>query len=122
MRTKTTRWLCVALLAAVAAACGGSSGNDAEPQGSQGANRVSISGFLFKPDALTVPAGTTVTWTNTDDIAHTVTAGSPGMPSGAFDSGNKVKDETFAHAFSTAGSFPYFCSNHNGMRGEVAVT
>ncbi len=117
---RTRAWLLLVVLAAVAGACGGS--DDGEPAAQPAANAVSISGFLFKPDALSVPAGTTVTWTNADDIAHTVTAGVPGTPSGAFDSGNKVKEETFAHTFPTAGSFPYFCNNHNGMRAEVTVT
>jgi len=121
MRGTRTPWLALVVLAAVAGACGRS--DDGEPAAQRpAANAVSMSGFLFKPDALSVPAGTTVTWTNADDIAHTVTAGMPGTPSGAFDSGNKVKDETFTHTFSTAGSFPYFCNNHNGMRGEVTVT
>ena len=110
----------VVLLAAAAVACGGSS--DEDPGTQQPANAVAISGFLFKPDALTVSAGTTVTWRNADDIAHTVTAGVPGTPSGAFDSGNKVKDETFTHTFPAGGTFPYFCNNHNGMRGSVTVT
>lgn len=110
----------VVALAAAAAACGGSSDEDSGAPSS--ADTVAISGFLFKPDALTVGAGTTVTWRNADDIAHTVTAGVPGAPSGAFDSGNKVKDELFAHTFPAAGTFPYFCNNHNGMRGSVTVT
>lgn len=120
MRSKRTRLIAGALvLAGVLGACGGS-GDGAVPRETPGS--VSITGFLFKPEKVTVPAGTTVTWTNHDDIAHTVTGGAPGAPSGAFDSGNKVKDETFSHVFPSAGTFPYFCSNHNGMRGEVAVT
>lgn len=120
MRSKRTKLVAGAVvLAGILGACGGSD-DPAVPRETPGA--VSIKGFLFKPDRITVAAGTTVTWTNADDIAHTVTSGEPGSPSGAFDSGDKVKDETFSHAFSSAGTFAYFCKNHAGMRGEVAVT
>jgi plastocyanin len=83
---------------------------------------VRITGFLFKPETLSVTAGATVTWTNSDDIAHTVTAGTPGSPTGAFDSGDRTKVQTFEHPFSNPGTFAYFCRKHNGMRGEVRVT
>jgi plastocyanin len=83
---------------------------------------VRIIGFLFKPESLTVAAGATVTWTNSDDIAHTVTAGTPESPTGAFDAGDRTKDQIFEHTFSSPGTFAYFCRNHNGMRGEVTVT
>lgn len=109
----------ISLLVVVLAACGGP---ERTSSASAASNAVTISGFLFKPEKLTVPAGTTVTWANHDDIAHTVTAGAPEAPSGAFDSGDRVKDETFAHAFDAPGTFAYFCKNHNGMRGAVDVT
>ena len=107
------------VLAGILGACGGS--NDPAVAGDT-PGAVSIKGFLFKPDRVTIAAGTTVTWTNADDIAHTVTSGEPGTPSGDFDSGDKLEDETFSRAFSTPGTFAYFCKNHTGMRGEVAVT
>ena len=119
-RTQRKMLAWIVVLASAGIACGGATDEDAGAP--PAANAVSIQGFLFKPDALTVAAGTTVTWRNADDIAHTVTAGMPGTPSGAFDSGNKVKDELFTHTFPAAGSFPYFCNNHNGMRGSVTVT
>lgn len=82
-----------------------------------GANQVAIDGFAFAPITLTVPAGTTVIWTNRDEEPHTVAASdgsfhSPGMGTGA----------TFAHTFSTAGTFDYVCSIHPMMRGTVVVT
>lgn len=82
-----------------------------------GANQVIIDGFAFAPVTLTVPAGITVTWTNRDEEPHTVAASdgsfhSPGMGTGA----------TFAHTFSTAGTFEYVCSIHPMMRGTVVVT
>lgn len=81
------------------------------------ANQVTIDGFAFAPPNLTVPAGTTVTWTNRDEEPHTVAASdgsfhSPGMGTGA----------TFAHTFSAPGTFDYVCSIHPMMRGTVVVT
>lgn len=110
---------CVAV-SSVLAACGGSDEPAGDPD--QGKNAVRITGFLFKPERLAVAAGATVTWTNSDDIAHTITAGTPEMPTGAFDSGDVTKGQTFSHTFSDAGPFTYFCNNHKSMRGEVDVT
>lgn len=80
-------------------------------------NQVNIDGFAFAPATLTVPVGTTVTWTNRDEEPHTVAASdgsfhSPGMGTGA----------TFTHTFSDAGTFDYVCSIHPMMRGSVVVT
>ncbi|OBI24426.1 amidase [Mycobacterium sp. E1386] len=80
-------------------------------------NQVTIDGFAFAPATLTVPVGTTVTWTNRDEEPHTVAASdgsfhSPGMGTGA----------TFTHTFSEAGTFDYVCSIHPMMRGSVVVT
>jgi plastocyanin len=80
-------------------------------------DQVSIDGFAFAPVTLTVPVGTTVTWTNRDEEPHTVAASdgsfhSPGMGTGA----------TFAHTFATVGTFDYVCSIHPMMRGTVVVT
>lgn len=77
--------------------------------------------FQFAPTPQHVAIGDTVTWTNTDDIAHTVSSGKPPTPDGVFDSGNFAKNQTFSFTFSTAGTFTYFCRNHNSMRGEISV-
>lgn len=84
----------------------------------QGANAVSISNFAFVPATLTVPVGTTVTWTNQDEEPHTVvsddgsTLHSPGLDTG----------KTFSFTFSNAGTFAYVCSIHPMMHGTVVVT
>ncbi|MGH2726331.1 MAG: cupredoxin domain-containing protein [Actinomycetota bacterium] len=109
----------LALFAALGA-CGGS--DEPKAAGNGSSNAVEISGFLFKPATLSVPVDTTVTWTNSDDIEHTVTSGAPDAPSGEFDSGNKSKGQTFSHTFTGSGTFTYFCDNHKSMRGEVTVT
>lgn len=83
---------------------------------------VTIENFAFNPDGVTVPAGTTVTWTNQDDVPHTVTAGTPDAPDAdLFASGNLGNGDTFSYTFDEAGTFDYFCENHNSMRGTVTV-
>ena len=77
---------------------------------------VSIDNFSFGPATLTVPAGTTVTWTNRDDIPHTVVS-----TEGVFKSKVLDTDERFTFTFSKAGSYPYFCSIHPKMTGKVIV-
>lgn len=77
---------------------------------------VRIDNFSFGPATLTVPVGTTVTWTNHDDIPHTVVS-----TDGAFKSKVLDTDEKFSFTFSKAGTYPYFCSIHPKMTGKVAV-
>lgn len=77
---------------------------------------VKIDNFSFGPAALTVPVGTTVNWTNRDDIPHTVVS-----TEGAFKSKVLDTDEKFSFTFSKAGSYPYFCSIHPKMTGKVVV-
>jgi plastocyanin len=79
---------------------------------------VKIDNFTFGPAALTVPVGTTVTWTNKDDIPHTVV--STDEPK-AFKSKVLDTDEKFSFTFSKAGTYPYFCSIHPKMTGKVIV-
>jgi plastocyanin len=86
------------------------------PPAPAGASQVAIDGFVFAPATLTVSAGSTVTWINRDEEPHTVAATdgsfhSPGMGTGA----------SFAHTFSTAGTFDYVCSIHPMMHGTVVV-
>ncbi len=77
---------------------------------------VKIDNFSFGPGTLTVPVGTTVTWTNRDDIPHTVVS-----TDGVFKSRVLDTDEKFSYTFSKAGTFPYFCSIHPKMTGKVIV-
>jgi plastocyanin len=75
---------------------------------------VKIDNFSFGPGTLTVPVGTTVTWTNRDDIPHTVVS-----TDGVFKSKVLDTDEKFAYTFGKVGTFPYFCSIHPKMTGKV---
>ena len=79
---------------------------------------VKIDNFSFGPATLTVPAGTSVTWTNRDDIPHTVV--STDDPK-SFKSKVLDTDEKFSFTFSKAGTYPYFCSVHPKMTGKVIV-
>ncbi len=91
----------------------------AQPSGDENAGQeveVSISNYTFEPKDLEVKVGTTVTWTNLDNVEHTVTAND-----GAFDSGLFGKDAAFSFTFQTAGSFPYYCIPHPNMIGTVTV-
>lgn len=81
-----------------------------------GPNEVIIQGMAFNPSAITVSAGTTITWTNKDGVAHTVTS-----DTGLFDSGSLGSNETYSRTFSTAGTFPYHCTIHPFMKGSVIV-
>lgn len=82
---------------------------------------VAIQLFQYRPSPYEVATGTTITWTNRDDILHTVTSGAPGAADGRFDGTLDAKDTTFRFTFSQPGTYPYFCSRHESMRGEVRV-
>jgi plastocyanin len=79
---------------------------------------VTIDNFSFNQAMLTVKAGTHVTWTNRDDIPHTVVdADDPkAMKSPPLDTG-----EHFEHTFEKPGTYHYFCSLHPHMQGTVIV-
>ena len=81
-------------------------------------NAVSITSAGFQPNALQVKAGTTVTWTNNDTAAHTVTSDT----SGVFDSGPINAGATFQFTFSQAGTFTYHSTSDSGWAGTVTVT
>ena len=76
---------------------------------------VKIGNFTFGPQELKVKAGTTVTWTNEDDIPHTVV--SPNN----FRSKVLDTDGTYTFTFTTPGTYKYFCSLHPHMTGTIVV-
>ncbi len=76
---------------------------------------VHIDNFMFEPAQLTVKVGQTVTWTNRDDIPHTVVC------AGKFRSKTMDTDGTFSFTFTSAGEYKYFCSLHPHMTGAVKV-
>ena len=78
--------------------------------------------FAYQPDPLEVQPGTTVVWTNQDDIDHSVTHGTPPAAGPAFDSGLFGKGRSFSFAFTEPGEYSYFCLRHNSMVGVVRVS
>jgi plastocyanin len=78
---------------------------------------VSIDNFTFSPQQLTVKAGTTVTWTNKDDIPHGIAAtGNTFKRSAAMDT-----DDNYSFTFTTPGTYQYFCYIHPHMTGTIVV-
>ena len=77
---------------------------------------VKIDNFAYTPQTITVKAGDTVTWTNGDDIPHTVTS-----KTGVFRSKALDTDDKFTFTFATPGTFPYFCALHPHMTGSIVV-
>ncbi len=77
----------------------------------------------FAPNPLTVKTGTTVTWTNGDSVAHTVTSGKPSdsVSGDVFDSGLIKPGKTFQFTFTKTGTQNYFCTVHPWMVGKVTV-
>lgn len=74
--------------------------------------------FQFQPKEISVKAGTTIKWTNGDDIDHSVTS----KEQGQFDSGFFKKDGTYEFTFATPGTYEYFCKRHPSMKAKVVVT
>jgi plastocyanin len=107
-------WMALGILAAVvlvsgplSVAAGGQTPSIAE---------VKIDNFSFGPATLTVAAETTVTWTNRDDIPHTVVSDDKAFKSKVLDT-----DEKFSFTFTKPGTYGYFCSIHPKMTGKVVV-
>jgi plastocyanin len=79
------------------------------------ATNVTIDNFTFAPAELTVKVGSTVTFTNHDDIPHTV------VSAGKFRSKTLDTDNSFSFTFTAAGDYKYFCSLHPHMTGMIKV-
>ena len=82
----------------------------------QAARGVTIDNFSFSPTPITVPVGTTLTWTNHDDVPHTVVSDDQQFKSKALDT-----DEKFSYTFDKPGTYAYFCSIHPKMVAKVVV-
>lgn len=85
------------------------SGADSTPQ-------VVMDNYAFSPASLTVKVGTTVTWINHDDDAHTVVSNQ-----GKFKSALMNKNGSFEFRFTAAGEYPYSCGLHPKMTGKIIV-
>jgi plastocyanin len=113
---RPTRLVLVVLLIAASVAAGSTIYRDRIGTGPPVAtDRVALELNDFRPDAIIIGAGTTVTWTWDGEVAHDLVfedgTGSPARPTG-----------TFQRTFPTAGTYPYRCTLHGPMRGLVIVT
>ena len=138
MRLIPGKRLTVAAAGAVAAlvllsACGSSKGAAATPMPSMPmptmstaggtpsapatANTINISNFAFAPATLSVTTGTTVTWTNRDQVAHTVSDTQDGIASPVLN-----QSQTYSFKFTKPGTYHYICTIHPFMHGTVIVT
>jgi plastocyanin len=88
----------------------------AQAESSGSASAVKIDNFSFTPATITVPTGTTVTWTNSDDIPHTVVSDDKIFKSKVLDT-----DEKFSFTFTKPGTYSYFCSVHPKMTAKIVV-
>jgi plastocyanin len=76
-----------------------------------------IVGFSFQPSTITVPMGSTVVWTNTDPVTHTITSSR-----GLFDSGDLPTGQSFVYTFNSTGTFNYYDKYYPSLTGTVIVT
>lgn len=135
LRGKT--WAAIVALSAIAGLGGCASTEDAAPRRSAPASAtvtVTVDTFMFGPKVTRVKAGTSVRWTNRDDILHTVTSGTrqydPGdsgrviasRPDGAFDLSLDGRGASASFVFGEVGTYHYFCNRHPGMEAEVDVS
>ena len=85
-------------------------------QTSGGDHEVVADNFSFSPATAAVAPGTTVTWTNRDDVPHNIVSTDQKFKSPVLDT-----DEQFSHTFDAPGTYKYFCSIHPKMTGRVVV-
>jgi plastocyanin len=124
-----SRWGMLAAGAALGVILGTSAGAAAPPSQSAGVTgaplatvvakagpRVEITKHAFSLPTVTVPPGTTVTWVNHDDDAHTVVS-----TNGLFRSPGLDTDDSYSYRFTTPGTYQYFCTLHPLMVGTVIV-
>jgi plastocyanin len=83
---------------------------------SDDAAQIKIDNFTFGPAKLVVAKGTAVTWTNQDDIPHSIVVAALGVHSKALDT-----DKGFTYQFDKAGTYAYMCGLHPAMHGTVVV-
>jgi plastocyanin len=93
-------------------AVGGASVSNAQSD----ASTVSIADFAFAQPDVSVPVGSTITWTNADSVQHTTSS-----LDGSWDSGALSTNDSFAYTFNQEGDFAYQCAFHPNMQGTIHV-
>jgi 3',5'-cyclic-AMP phosphodiesterase len=81
-----------------------------------GGHDVVMDNFSFAPATASVPVGTTVTWTNHDDVPHNIVSTEKKFKSRVLDT-----DEQFSYRFDAPGTYKYFCGLHPKMTGQIVV-
>jgi plastocyanin len=77
--------------------------------------------YFFKPDTLTIKAGTVVVWIDNSDAPHTVTS-DPNAPNAFNTTSNVTQGKTFSLVFNTPGTYNYHCGIHPNMKAVITVT
>ena len=118
---KRIKWIfrSMAILAAALALTAGTRSDLAANSGDKSASgaEVKIDNFSFGPSTVTVPAGTTITWTNHDDVPHVVTSDDNKL----FKSKPLDTDDRFSFTFTKPGTYNYYCAIHPKMTAKVIV-
>jgi len=100
----------------------GEGGMSATVENAAGSSSPGCEPDCFIPSTVVITVGGTVTWENTDTMAHTSSSGTPvDGPDGVFDSSLVMAGASFSHTFDSAGTFDYFCMVHPWMTGTVIV-
>ena len=118
MRTSRTRFHALAIAAAIVTmtAMYGTSAHARQSNPAPKTVAIEIDNFKFGIVSLETAVGTTVTWTNRDDVPHTVVSTTKVFKSPPLDTG-----EAFSYTFKEAGTFEYYCSMHPRMTGKIVV-
>jgi len=118
---KKVKWifgLATIVLTAFALTAGTSTILAGSPGGNPaGGAAIKIDNFSFGPATITIPAGSTVTWTNNDDVPHVVTSDDNKM----FKSKALDTDDHFSFTFTKPGTYNYYCAIHPKMTAKIVV-
>ncbi len=91
-------------------------GSAAAAGGGKGAAKAEMRTMTFAPNRLEIAAGTTVRWTNNDQLVHTISA-----DDGSWDSGPVEPGRSWSHTFTQAGEYAFHCTPHPFMKAVVVV-
>ena len=105
----------VAIILIMAASRSGAFGSAGAPP-ADGETAVKIDNFSFTPNTITVSVGSTVRWTNHDDVPHNVMNEDKSIKSKTLDT-----NDNFSYTFSKPGTYSYYCSIHPRMIGKIVV-
>jgi plastocyanin len=118
---KRTKWISASiavLSAALALSCGACAKPSKGPvDNSASGALIKIDNFSFGPATITIPTGSTVTWTNHDDVPHVVTSDDNKL----FKSKALDTDDHFSFTFAKPGTYNYYCAIHPKMTAKIVV-